>query len=799
MLRNYLLSSIRSLIHQRGITVINILGLAIGLTASALIILYIIHELSFDRFHENHERIFRVAVRGEISGQQLDVAVTSPPFGPAMTLDYPEIIDYTRIDFRDQKVLLSFEDMNHYVDDVIFADSSFLNIFHVPLLSGDQRTALHVPGSILLSETTARNLFGDIDPVGLSLRYNNQENLTITGVFQDYPDNSHMSFNSLIAFSSIPAWRGQEYLDAWGSLSIYTYILTGQGSDIPELERKMPEFLKKYMGEDLEESSVVFEPYLQNLADIHLQSRLMAEIQPNGNMANIYTLSAIIAFILILASINFMNLSTARSANRALEVGIRKVVGCNRTKLIVQFLGESVLISLVALILTIFLIEISLPVFNNITGKQLNMDYILNWQLTLGFLLLAIIIGILSGSYPAFYLSSFNPVRVLQGKMKAASSNKLLRNILVFIQFTVSAALMIGTFIIYKQLQYINQKELGFSKENVILISLRNQDIQEKAGIVKEGLLNLSGIRACALTNGHPGGELSGTGYFPEGFGDTDPWLIFGFDADPDFIENTMNMNVIEGRNISVDFSTDSTAVLINETLLRKLGWEDPIGRLIHSDSEENKSYKIVGVIKDFHNQSLHEKINPVIIKFLTGLPRYILVKTDNDNVPEIIEAMEGTWNSINPETPFDYQFLDDNFEHFYEFEMKLGRILTWFTIFAFFIAALGLFGLSSFAAEQRTKEIGIRKAMGSSVRSIIMILSWDFVRPILPAIFVSAPLTYWLIKRLYLQNFEYQTDIDIWIFIYSGVAALLIALITVNLQITKTASSNPVDALRYE
>ncbi len=799
MFRNYLLSSIRSLIHQRGITVINILGLAIGLTASALIILYIIHELSFDRFHENHERIYRVAVRGEISGQQLDVAVTSPPFGPAMTSDYPEIVDYTRMDFRDQKVLLSFEEQNHYVDDVIFADSSFLKIFSIPLLSGDPHTALHVPGSILLSETTARNFFGERDPVGSALTYNNQENLTITGVFQDYPENSHMSFNCMISFSSIPAWRGQEFMDAWGSLGIYTYILTRQGSDIDELKRKIPGFLQKYMGEDMEGSSIVFEPYLQNLADIHLQSSLMAEIQPNGNMTNIYTLSAIIIFILILASINFMNLSTARSAKRAREVGIRKVVGCDRTKLIVQFLGESVLISLVSLVLTIFLIEISLPVFNNITGKQLDMNYILNWQLSLGFILLAVIIGILSGSYPAFYLSSFKPVKVLQGKIKAASSNKLLRNILVFIQFTVSVALMTGTFIIYKQLQYVNQKELGFSRENVILISLRNQEIQEKAAIVKEGFMNLPGIQACALTNGHPGGELSGTGYFPDGFGDTDPWLIFGFDADPDFIENTMNMNIIEGRNISRDFSTDSTAVLINETLLGKLGWEDPIGRLIHGDREDKMSYRIVGVIRDFHNQSLHEKINPVMIKFLTGMPRYLLVKTESENVPEILEAMEGTWNTINPETPFDFQFLDDNFERFYDFEQKLGRILTWFTFFAFFIAALGLFGLSSFAAEQRTKEIGIRKAMGSSVTSLIMILSWDFARPILPAILISAPLTYWLIKRLYLQNFEYQTDINIWIFVYSGLAALLIALITVNLQITKTATSNPVNALRYE
>lgn len=785
--------------QQKGFTLINVLGLTIGLAASALIILYIVHELSFDRFHNNYDRIYRVAVRGEISGQQLDVAVTSPPFGPSLVRDFPEITDYTRLDYRGQKVLFTSGDLKNYIDDVLFADSDFLRIFTVPLLEGNPETALRVPRSILLSESMAKKFFANANPVGSVIQYNNQVDLTVTGVFKDYPGNSHMRFNCLISYSTIPLLQGQDILQNWGSLSIYTYVLTNGKSTEEELDAKLTDFLQSYMGEDLGASSVIMEPYLQPLAGIHLGSHLMAEMQPNGNRATIFTLSAIVVFILILAGINFMNLSTARSANRAKEIGIRKVLGCRRSRLIMQFLAESVLVSLISLVIAIFLIELALPAFDKITGKNLTINYILNWKISLGFFLMTVLVGIFAGSYPAFYLSSYNPVAVFQGKRKSASSNKLLRNFLVFFQFTISTALMIGTIIIYQQLRYVNHKELGFTRENVILVPLRNTDIQDHAGVVKEQFSKLPGVIACSMTTGHPGGQLSGTGYYPEGFGDTDPWLIFGFDADPDFIERTMDMKVEMGRNFSEDYKTDSFAVLINETLLKKLGWTDPIGKQIFSGGQNEIGYRIVGVLQDFHNQSLHEKINPVMIRHLNGRPNFLIVRTGSRDSPATLASMEQIWNKFNPTTPFDFRFLDDYFDRYYTFENKLGRIMGAFTFFAFFIAALGLFGLASYSTEQRSKEIGIRKVMGSSVRGIAVMLSWDFTKPILPAILLAVPLTYWLIMKHFLQNFAYRTELHPAIFVLAAGTAIMIALITVNIQTIRTAASNPVDALRYE
>jgi len=799
MIKNFITIAIRNLIRQRGFSVINILGLTIGLTISALILLYIIHELGYDRFHENAKHIYRVAIKGDISGQILDVAVTSPPFGPALYNDFPEVIEYTRLDYRSQNILFSIDDLKYYEDDVIFADSAFLKIFTVPLRLGDPETALQAPRSVLLSETLAQKYFGNENPIGKTIRFNNQEYLAVTGVFEDYPENSHMHFNILISYSTMAEMLGQKWLDEWGSLSQYTYILVNERADIDQLQLGMLSFLEKYMGEDIQESSIQLDPYLQPLTKIHLHSDLMAELGDNSDIVYIYILAAITLFILLLASINFMNLSTARSANRAREVGIRKVCGSGRKELVIQFLGESVVISLIALFISFFLIELILPVFNQLTGKDLDMNYLLNWQLTLGFILLAFVVGIIAGSYPALFLSAFNPVKVLQSHLKSGSSNITLRFILVIFQYTVSIALIIGTVVIYNQLSFINRRPLGFDKENVIIIALRNREVSEKGEVIKQEMMKIPNLISVSLSDGFPGGTLSGTGYFPEGFGDTDPWLIFGFDTDPDFIESTMKMEIINGRNFSAELLTDSTAILINETLLAKLGWEDPIGKIIKSGNENNPvDYRIIGVIKDFHDQSLHLKINPILIGFLTDRPDYLVARIAAAHIDSTLIAIENTWDEINPEIPFDYFFLDDNFESYYQFEQKLGKIFIYFTLFALFIASLGLFGLASFTAEQRTKEIGIRKAMGSSINQISLILSIDFIKPVLLANVFAWPIA-WYLMRKWLQNFEYKTSIDWWIFLAAGILAIIIALVTVYFQTIKTASTNPVQALRYE
>jgi putative ABC transport system permease protein len=801
MFRNYLTIAFRNLVRQKGFAIINILGLTIGLTASALIILYIVNELGYDRFHENAGRIYRIAIEGEISGQKLNVAVSSPPFGPALMNDYPEVADFVRID-RSGSSLLAVGDRKFYEDKVLFADSSFFRVFTVPMIYGDPAKALTASRSIVLTRSAARKYFGESNSVGQVLRFNDQYDLTVTGVCEDYPENSHFAFDALVSFATRAEMNYKGWLDAWGNLSIYTYIMLHRDASVDSLKSKLPAFLPRYLSEEIETANIRFDPYLQPLTSIHLHSNLMAEIGSNSDISYIYLLMASTLFILVLASINFMNLSTAKSANRAREVGIRKVAGAERKNLITQFLGESVIISLIALFITFFLIELILPTFNNITGKDLDMKYILDWQMTLGFLLLALVVGIFAGSYPAFYLSSFNPIRVLQGRIRAGSSNSLLRNILVLLQFTVSIALMIGTVIIYKQLHYMKNKDLGFDRENIAVITLRNRETRRKAAVLKHEFLKNPSVTAVSLTDGYPGGTLSGTGYFPEGYGNEDPWLLYGFEVDPDFAEKTARMTLVKGRNFSPERPTDSTAILINETLMKDLGWtDDPIGKVISSDREDSTDYRVIGVLGDFHDQSLHTRIKPVLLRFLRDDPNFILVRIDHTDPAMVMDALERAWNTINPEFPFDYVYLNDRIDRFYEFEDKIGKIFTYFTLFAIFIAALGLYGLASFISEQRTKEIGIRRSMGSSIAGISILLSRDFARPVLLANLLAWPLA-WFTMEHWLQNFQYRTDMSwriIWVFAAAGLAALVVSLITVNIQTIRAASANPADSLRYE
>jgi putative ABC transport system permease protein len=757
--------------------------------------------MGYDRFHENNSRIYRVAIDGEISGQLLNVAVSSPPFGPALKNDYPEVEDFVRIDQAGTS-LFALGEKKFYEDNILFADSTFFSIFSVGFIHGNPLTALEGSRNIVLSASTAKKYFGDEYPVGKVLRFNDQFDLTVTGVCMDYPDNSHFYFNALISFATRVEMAFPGWLDAWGNLSMWTYILLEENASLDSLESKLPEFLPRYFSEEIESSSMRFDPYLQPITDIHLHSNLMAELDSNSDISYIYLLMAITLFILILASINFMNLSTAKSANRAREVGIRKVVGAEKRSLVLQFIGESVVISLISLFITFFLIELLLPTFNQITGKNLDMQYILDWQVSLGFILLALLVGIFAGSYPAFYLSAFNPIRVLKGRIRVASSNSLLRNILVFIQFTISIALIIGTVIIFRQLNYVKNKNLGFDKDNVVILTLRNEESRRKAAIIKEEFLKNPDVTGVSMCNGYPGGTLSGTGYFPEGFGDEDPWLIYGFSVDPDFVDKAARMSVIEGRSFSEEYPSDSTAVLINETLMRELGWtEDPIGRIIHSDNTEDLLYRVIGVIGDFHNQSLHSRIKPLMLQFLREEPRFIMIRIRNKDPRAVLAELEAGWKGINPEIPFEFEYLDERIKQFYEFEDKIGKIFIYFTLFAMFIAALGLFGLATFISEQRTKEIGIRKAMGSSVSRISFLLSRDFTKPVLLANLLAWPLA-WFTMKQWLQNFEYQIDLSwniLWVFGIAGLAALLLSLITVNIRTISAASSNPVRALRYE
>ncbi|HYW96265.1 MAG TPA: ABC transporter permease [Bacteroidales bacterium] len=797
MLRSFLIISFRNLSRQKGFSLINILGLTLGLTIGFLIILYIFNEVSYDRFHKDYDRIYRVAIRGKLGEMPINVAVTPGALGHTLKKELPEIEDYTMFFHVGGSQLMRAGDKKFYDNHMLYADTGFFRIFTFKMIYGDQATALSAPYSVVLTQSLAMKYFGDMNPVGETIRLNNQYDLTVTGVIEDPGDKTHLAMNMLTSFLTYADQRGPVVYDDWGSMMFYTYLKLKPETDPVVFERKISRFLDEYSGEDMEEENIEMRAYLQPLKDIHLHSNLIGEIRPNGDVSYVYILLAIALGILLIAGVNFMNLSTARSANRAMEVSIRKIMGADRKQLVFQFLGESVFLSLFGLVFALALIEILLPTFNQITGKSISVNYLENWKLLVGFGLIALLLGLFSGSYPALYLSSFEPVRLLRSKLPGSRSNKLLRNVLVLVQFTISAGLIISTLIIYRQLDYIRGKRLGFDKDNVITIFLRNEEIRKNAKILKEQVSSLPGIRAASLASSVPGMSLSGASYYPEGY-NNEPWLIYNFDSDEDFVENTLRMQITEGRNFSGDFPSDSSAVIINETLAKKLDWTHPLGKIIRNNNVKGKAFHVIGVVKDFHYRSLHELIGPTLIFYKRDLPGFLVVRLKTGQTEKTIKGIAEIWNGLNPELPFDYEFMDTSFSELYSSEQKLGVLFLYLTIFAIFIASLGLLGLASFTAEQRTKEVGIRKALGASILEVSKLLSIEYLRLIFIANIVAWPLSYYMME-LWLRDFSYRTSIPFWAFPVTGLFTLLPALIIINAQTIRTASANPVEALRYE
>lgn len=799
MFRSFLIISIRNLKRQKGFSIINLAGLTLGLTVGFIILLYVFSETSYDQFHVNSERIYRIAIKGNLGDMPLNVAVSPGALGPSLKKEMPEIEDYTLFEHISGDQLFSFGEKKFYENHLVYADSYFADIFAIKYIYGNKKTSLAAPYSMVLTQSASEKFFGSENPVGKQIKLNNAENFTITGVIEDLPNETHLPVKVLVSFETRIRENGQGILEDWGSMMYYTYIRLYQGVNTGAFQGKLSEYINEKVKEDFEGTNIKLSPYLQPVEDIHLRSNLLGELKPNSDISYIYILTAIAIGILVIAGINFMNLSTARSANRAREVSIRKISGSSRRTLIIQFLGESVFLSVLAFVFSIAIIELVLPVFNQLTNQNIQFNYRNNAGILLFFFLITIIFGIFSGSYPAFFLSSFKPVRVLQSNLRSGSSNKSLRNVLVFLQFAISSGLIISTTIIYLQLNYIEKKELGFEDENLISISLRNQEVKEKADYLKSSVLKIPGVEAASLSNSIPGRSLSGSGYFPEGL-DSDPWLVYNFHVDNDFIENTFRMKIIEGRNFSRNFMTDTSAILINETLQKTLDWKNPIGKKLYtSDSQEDSlSLHVIGVVKDFHFRSLHEKIEPTIIHFSTSLPDYLIVRIQSGSFKYSINNLQKFWKEHNPELPFDYQLVDESFSSLYSSEKKLSLLFTYLTIFAMFIASLGLLGLISYTAEQRTKEIGIRKVMGASIFKISSMLSWEYVKLILFSNLLAIPVSYKLMN-MWLQNFSYKTNMPWWIFIGACILSLLIALLIINIQTIKISSDNPVNSLRYE
>lgn len=806
MIRNYLLIGFRKLMRNKTFSFINISGLAIGIATCLIIMLFVSHELSYDSFNTKAERIVRVAFKGSINGTSLNEASVMPPVAQTIKNDFPEIEEATRFKYYGKPTLV-IGDKIFREESFAFADSNFFSVFTVPLLKGDPKTALLQPNTIVISQPTANKYFGTENPIGKTILLKDQNvNFTVSGVFEKIPENAHFHFELLAAMSGLPDARS----DTWMESGFFTFLVLNTGTNYKNLEAKLPAFVEKHMStefskafgmslEQFRKKGNNIEFYLQPITSIHLHSEATNELEAGGNVQYVYIFAAIAIFMLIIACINFMNLSTAGGSKRAREVGIRKVMGSGKLSLIAQFLVESTLMSLLSLVIAIILVGLALPVFNQLAEKDLKFSAdslltILPWLILLG-----LSIGLLAGSYPAFYLSSFNPISVLKGKLATAKKGPGLRSVLVVFQFCISIILIVGTTVVYQQLKFIQEINLGYNKDQVLIISDTWKLGQQEASF-RQQLLQDPRIIKASSSGYLPAGPSNGNNFFLAGDDNNQQYTkTLRYDVDPEYI-STMGMEIVKGRNFSSEFGTDSVGIILNEAATRQFGWEkDPlIHSLINADNSGNKtSYRVIGVVKDFHFKSLHETITPLVMVMSKNAGTLIL-KINTKDIAGILTSVRNQWTSFSTGQPLNYSFLDDRYDQTYNSEKKTGMLLGIFAGLTILIACLGLFGLTIFTAEQRTREIGIRKVLGASVTGIIELLSREYVKLVVIAFLFAAPIG-WYVMHKWLESFAYKIDIKWVVFAVAGGIALLITIITMSFQSIKAAVANPVKALRSE
>ncbi len=800
MFRNYLTIAIRNLLRYKGYSAINVLGLAIGIACCVLIMLYVQDELSYDQYHEKKDRIYRMVESATVAGRPIEAAVTPPPWAPVLAKDYPVIEQITRIKPPNSRWLIRYGDKRFYERFFVFADSSVFDIFTIPLVQGNAQTALAEPHTVVLSESMAAKYFGDENPIGEVITGDDLYKFTVIGIMRDMPRNSHFHFDFLASYASLAPnklYNEPSTMQNQGfSHDLYTYLLLQEDSEPEELEEELPVFLDNYLGEMLKSVGIEARPFLQPVTDIHLYSNMEAEIAANSNIRYVYIFSSLAVFILLIACVNFMNLSTARSARRAQEVGMRKVLGAHRNQLIRQFTGESILVSLIALVIAMGLVHLLLPQFNQLSGKTLTMDYQSIW-LAPTLAAIVLITGIVSGGYPAFILSSFRPVAVLTGALKAGASHSFLRKTLITIQFGISILMIVGTIVVLYQLEYMQNKKLGFDRENVVVVRLPDAEAVKGYSAYKNAVLQFPEILNVSSSTSVPGGQTSLNLVTPEGVQEDESPVYQMIWTDYDFIE-TLGIEMASGRSFSQEFGADSTACLINEAAVRALGWEDPIGRTykLTGATDDPPSLNVIGVMKDFHNQSLHQPIEPLMILMKSEPSAFMVIRIQGRNVSRGLEVLQEQWRQTYPDHPaMDYSFLDDNLEQLYRAEQRLGTVFVAGAALSILIACLGLLGLSSFMAEQRTREIGVRKVLGATIVNVILLLSRDFTKLILLAFMIGAPAGYYVMQA-WLGDFPYRIELGLGVFVFAGLVALIIAWLTVGYQAFKAATANPADAV---
>ena len=806
MIKNFFLIAFRNARRNKAYTIINLLGLAIGIASSIMILLFVLDELSYDRHNEHFKEIYRISVSGKIQGNEFEAALSNAAMGVTLKTDFPEVEDFTRLYTFDGDPKVSYEEKVFIEENFYFVDSTFFNVFTAPAVYGNPEDMLSRPNTVVLTEEIARKYFGNEDPVGKLLQVGQDEvNYEVTGVVRGFPENSHFRFNMLGSMTSIYLANSTQ----WLGNSNYTYIRLRKGTDPQQLETKFPELIAQHMGTELEEilgltmeeffsSGNNFGYFLVPLKDIHLKSDLQFEINPGGSHSSVIIFSVIALFLILIASINFMNLSTASGAKRATEVGIRKVAGAEKNRLIKQFLVESFLITIMALILAVVLVELFLPGFNNISGKGLRLDSLGILRLIVGLLLIGIFVGFASGSYPAFFLSSFKPTDVLKSGAMRGARGATLRRVLVTFQFVVTIVLFICTILVNRQMNYLRAKDLGFIKENVVVID-RIYVLEDQIEAYRQELLKNPSISQVSVSSAVPGGLIGDNAYLPEGAANNETYAINMLWADW-YFQDTYEIEMVEGRWFRQDNPTDSFALILSERAVKDLNFDDPLTERLYTKfgDETTESRPIIGVFRDFHFQSLHQEIRPLIIQFNTEDNYQMSVKISGNNTGLTLEYIETIWNSFIEQQPIHMTFLEEELAALYDNEEKTATIFNIFSVLAIFIAALGLLGLASFSAAQRTKEVGIRKAMGASISSVLLALSKEYIWLILLATLAAWPLGYFFMKD-WLQDYPARVTMEPEVFILSSLMAFVIAAVTVLLQVYQSASANPVKSLRYE
>ncbi len=808
MFKNYLKIAIRNLFRNKFYSLINILGLSIGIVCTLLILLYVRYELSYDKYHENSARIYRLDSDFFIGGKKDQFAVTSIPLGPTMKTEFPEIAEFCRFLNVDDETSFKYEDKEFFETELYWADSTIFRIFSHSFLYGDPEKALTEPYSVVLTESMADKYFGKENPLGMFLTDADGDAFKITGVIRDLPGNSHLKFDGLLSMNTIAKAIGTENFNdnsagRFWNIQAYTYVLLNPNTKMADIIEKFPVFYDKYMREIGDRLNGSFNLMASNILDIHLNSKLQFEL-PTGNIAYIYIFIAVAVIMLLIACINYMNMATARSSSRSKEVGIRKTIGADRPALIRQFLSESIVLALIALIISAVIIPLILPTFNYLSGRDFSLRVFQDPFILLSVIGITLLTGIIAGSYPAFYLSSFEAAGILKGELTSGRKSGAFRRVLVVVQFTISVFMILGTMAVSKQLRFVRNTDLGFDKEGVIVAQLRDTTfINQNLPSFLEEIKRYPGVTSAALSNSVPGGIFGKIVHRVENAGQMEEQALNLMLIDYDYID-MMGMEIVKGRNYDRERSTDMTeAFLINEAAALHLNWGDEaLGKRIQFgidlDGNAQKDGPVIGVVKDFNYRSLHNPVEPLTIILSDRFLGQLSIRISADNREETIDFIKSEWEKFGNKRPFNYVYLEDKLNEYYADEKKLGAIFSYFSIITIFVACLGLLGLSAFVAERRTKEIGIRKVIGASEFNIVWHISREFILLVLISNVIAQPLAVFALQR-WLQNFAYQTELETLIFILSAIISLLIAIVTVSFQSVKAALTDPVKALRYE